>query len=385
MASTSCRGTNLESCRDEPVALVLKTIAIVSILIAGSVGISFPIVGKKSRFLRTDSILFVFVKAFAAGIILATGFVHMLPAGLDALNGECLPNYPWSKFPFASFFSMMAALLTLLVDFLGTQYYERKQGMIRSTEGIVRVESFDVGLETGIMRAVEGKERNEKMFGEERGGGMHIVGMHAHAAHDRHSPYEGHSAGDGHGYCGGEDDGAARHVVVSQVLELGIVSHSVIVGLSLGVSNSPCAIRPLIATLCLHQFFEGFDSGSSKKKKKKKKFFEGFALGGCISQAHFSNLSATLMACFFAITTPAGIGIGISIASFYNGTSPRARITEGILDSISAGILIYMALVELIAADFLNKRMRCNYRLQLTTYFMLFFGAGSMSALAIWA
>ncbi|KAG7941250.1 hypothetical protein I3843_16G030400 [Carya illinoinensis] len=370
MASTSCRGTNLESCRDEPVALVLKTIAIVSILIAGSLGISFPIVGKNSRFLRTDSILFVFVKAFAAGIILATGFVHMLPAGLDALNGECLPNYPWSKFPFGSFFTMMAALLTLLVDFLGTQYYERKQGMIRSTEGIVRVESFDVGLETGIMRAVEGKERNEKMFGEERGGGMHIVGMHAHAAraaHDRHSPYEGHSAGDGHGYCGGEDDGAARHVVVSQVLELGIVSHSVIVGLSLGVSNSPCAIRPLIATLCLHQFFEGF------------------ALGGCISQAHFSNLSATLMACFFAITTPAGIGIGISIASFYNGNSPGARITEGILDSMSAGILIYMALVELIAADFLNKRMRCNYRLQLTTYFMLFFGAGSMSALAIWA
>lgn len=44
------------------------------------------------------------------------------------------------------------------------------------------------------------------------------------------------------------------------------MSHSVIIGLSLGVSHSPCTIRPLIAALGFHQFFEGF------------------ALGGCISQ-----------------------------------------------------------------------------------------------------
>jgi len=49
-------------------------------------------------------------------------------------------------------------------------------------------------------------------------------------------------------------------------LELGIVAHSVIIGIALGVSNSPCTIRPLLAALSFHQFFEGF------------------ALGGCISQ-----------------------------------------------------------------------------------------------------
>ncbi|KAL2644774.1 hypothetical protein R1flu_012361 [Riccia fluitans] len=57
-----------------------------------------------------------------------------------------------------------------------------------------------------------------------------------------------------------------RHIVISQVLELGIVAHSVIIGVSLGVSNSSCTIRPLFGALCFHQFFEGF------------------ALGGCISQ-----------------------------------------------------------------------------------------------------
>uniref|UniRef100_A0A453SPU2 Uncharacterized protein n=1 Tax=Aegilops tauschii subsp. strangulata TaxID=200361 RepID=A0A453SPU2_AEGTS len=51
-----------------------------------------------------------------------------------------------------------------------------------------------------------------------------------------------------------------------KILELGIVSHSVIIGLSLGVSQSPCTIKPLVAALSFHQFFEGF------------------ALGDCISQ-----------------------------------------------------------------------------------------------------
>ncbi|KHN32210.1 Zinc transporter 4, chloroplastic [Glycine soja] len=151
------------------------------------------------------------------------------------------------------------------------------------------------------------------------------------------------------------------------VLELGIVSHSVIIGLSLGVSQSPCTIRPLIAALSFHQFFEGF------------------ALGGCISQAQFKASSATIMACFFALTTPLGVGIGMAISSGYNPYSPGALIAEGILDSLSSGILVYMALVDLIAADFLSKRMSCNFRLQILSYCMLFLGAGLMSSLAIWA
>lgn len=51
-----------------------------------------------------------------------------------------------------------------------------------------------------------------------------------------------------------------------QVLELGIVVHSVIIGISLGASEDPDTIKPLLAALSFHQFFEGM------------------GLGGCISQ-----------------------------------------------------------------------------------------------------
>ncbi|XP_022731841.1 zinc transporter 4, chloroplastic-like [Durio zibethinus] len=388
MSNTSCESSDLEVCRDESAALKLKLIGIASILLAGVAGIAIPFIGRHRKFLHTEGSLFFAAKAFAAGVILATGFVHMLSGGNEALTDPCLPKYPWSKFPFPGFFAMIATLVTLLVDFVGTQYYERKQGLARgSTEEQGRVGSLEADSESGIVPDVEGKDWNGKVFGEEDGGGMHIVGMHAHAAHHRHShPHgqdgcdgllrsrgheddhgHGHSHGHEHGFGGGDDDSGIRHVVVSQILELGIVSHSVIIGLSLGVSQSPCTIRPLIAALSFHQFFEGF------------------ALGGCISQAQFKTLPATIMACFFAITTPSGIGIGTGISSFYNPYSPAALVVEGILDSLSAGILVYMALVDLIAADFLNKRMSCNFRLQVVSYFMLFLGAAMMSSLAIWA
>ncbi|XP_068313874.1 zinc transporter 4, chloroplastic-like isoform X1 [Pyrus communis] len=387
MANTSCGSAELEACRDESAALVLKLIAVASILVTGVVGVAIPLVCKNRSFLRTDGSLFVAAKAFAAGVILATGFVHMLPDGSAALNDPCLPEYPWTKFPFSGFFAMMASLATLLVDFVGTQYYERKQGKTHPTEDQVRVGSDDPEIEAGAGPEQPAKEWNGKVFGEEEGGGMHIVGMHAHAAHHRHSHAHGqagcdghvareseqehghdsHGHGHSHGFGDDDEDGGVRHVVVSQILELGIVSHSVIIGLSLGVSQSPCTIRPLVAALSFHQFFEGF------------------ALGGCISQAQFKTLSTTLMACFFAITTPLGIGVGTAISSFYNPYSARALVAEGILDSMSAGILVYMALVDLIAADFLSKRMSCNFRLQVVSYCCLFVGAGLMSLLAIWA
>ncbi|KAL3566360.1 hypothetical protein D5086_031775 [Populus alba] len=340
MSNSSCGSSELEICRDHSSALILKLIAIASILFGGIIGIAIPIIGKHRHFLKTDGSLFVAAKAFAAGVILATGFVHMLSAASEALSDPCLPEYPWKKFPFSGFFAMMASLLTLLLDFVGTQYYERKQGLNKASEEQVRVGSVDAnpGHESGIIPIVEVKELNGssgKVFGEEEHGGMHIVGMHAHAAHHRHNHSHGQDGCDGlvssrdHGHAHGSGH---EH------------------GHEHGEGDEESGLRHVV-----------------------------------VSQAQFKTLSTTIMACFFAITTPAGIGIGTAISSFYNPNSPRALAAEGILDSLSAGILVYMALVDLIAADFLSKRMSCNFRLQVVSYCMLFLGAGLMSSLAVWA
>ncbi|KAG6503625.1 hypothetical protein ZIOFF_035942 [Zingiber officinale] len=123
-------------------------------------------------------------------------------------------------------------------------------------------------------------------------------------------------------------------------------------------------------------------------------------LGGCISQvttlihtvfhhiytqARFKVRSMLTMGLFFSLTTSAGVVIGIGISSVYNENSPSSLITQGILDSVAAGILIYMALVDLLTADFMNPKVQSNVKLQVMINFALLLGAGLMSLLAKWA
>lgn len=102
-------------------------------------------------------------------------------------------------------------------------------------------------------------------------------------------------------------------------------------------------------------------------------------------QVKFKSLRATIMALFFSLTTPVGIAIGIGISNVYSKNSPTALIVQGIFNSASAGILIYMALVNLLAADFMDQRMQSNARLQVAANISLLLGASCMSVLAIWA
>lgn len=67
---------------------------------------------------------------------------------------------------------------------------------------------------------------------------------------------------------------------VMQVLELGIVVHSVVIGLSMGTSNNQCIIKPLVAALCFHQLLEGM------------------GLGGCIFQVILYILTNYIMNLF---------------------------------------------------------------------------------------
>ncbi|PPS05233.1 hypothetical protein GOBAR_AA15436 [Gossypium barbadense] len=260
--------------RNKPLALKYKMAAIVSILVAGAIGVCFPLLGKTIDALRPEKDIFFVIKAFAAGVILSTGFIHVLPDATENLTSPCLNENPWGKFPFAGLVAMVSAIATLLL---------------------------------------------------------------------------------------------LRYRVVSQALELGIVVHSVIIGISLGASESPKTIKPLVAALTFHQFFEGM------------------GLGGCILQAKLKARSVAIMVLFFALTTPVGIGIGIGISNTYNENSPTALVLEGMLNAASAGILIYMALVDLLAADFMNPKLQNNGKVGASAGVSLLLGSALMSLLAVWA
>ncbi|KAK6154555.1 hypothetical protein DH2020_008803 [Rehmannia glutinosa] len=286
--------------RDKSGALKFKLAAIGSVLTAGGLGVSLPLLGRRFEILRPENDMFFMIKAFAAGVILATGFIHILPDAFKSLASPCLEKNPWGKFPFSGFIAMTASIGTLVVDTVATSYY--KNAHFEKTKRV------NVGGRTG-------RRRRFSMLA------MCTCIRMLHMATLM---------------------GWAPSRQMGPVLELGIVVHSVIIGISLGAAQSPDTIKPLLIALSFHQFFEGM------------------GLGGCISQAKFESLTTTIMTLFFSLTTPVGIGVGIGISSVYKENSHSAMIVEGVFNSASAGILIYMALVDLLAADFMNSRMENN-------------------------
>ena len=91
------------------------------------------------------------------------------------------------------------------------------------------------------------------------------------------------------------------------------------------------------------------------------------------------------MVFFFSATTPFGIALGIALSHIYSDDSPTALIVVGLLNAASAGLLNYMALVDLLAADFMGAKLQANVKLQMLSYIAVLFGAGGMSVMAIWA
>ncbi|MED6183780.1 hypothetical protein PIB30_040907 [Stylosanthes scabra] len=293
-------------------ALKYKLIAMATTLVASIIGVCLPIMAKNYRYLNPENDLYFLVKSFAAGVILATGFIHILHDAFENLTSPCISEKPWGLFPFSGFVAMVAAIGTLIMEALVTGYHKR----------------------TELIKAQPLEDEDE--------------GVNHHHNNGLDSPDH------------------LRNTIVSQILELAIVAHSIIVGVSLGVSQSPNTIKPLVAALSFHQCFEGM------------------GLGACISQAQFKYHTVVIMVLFFCLTIPTGIGVGIGISKIYNEGSPKALIVEGLLLSASAGILIYMALVDLLASDFMNPKMLRSLRLQLAAILALLVGVTCMSLLVLW-
>ncbi|XP_038691378.1 fe(2+) transport protein 1-like [Tripterygium wilfordii] len=321
---SGCGESEHETCRNSARALKYKIIAIASILVASILGVSLPLVLRQVPIFSPEKDLFTLVKAFASGVILATGYMHVLPDSFDDLRSDCLPDNPWKKFPFSTFVAMISALLTLMVESFAMSRFQKSNPESNNF----------VADENPSVRAKEGNEM-----------------VHFHAIEAGHQ----------------ESTKLLKHRVVAQVLEMGIVVHSVVIGLSMGASDNPCTIRPLVIAICFHQFFEGM------------------GLGGCIVQAEYGLRMKAILVFFFASTTPFGIALGIGISKVYSEDSPTALIVEGLLNAASAGLLQYMALVELLAADFLGPKLQGNAKLQLWAFVCVFGGAGLMSLMAKWA
>lgn len=106
---------------------------------------------------------------------------------------------------------------------------------------------------------------------------------------------------------------------------------------------------------------------------------------GIYDQAEYKWKMKAIMIVFFSVTTPLGIVLGIGLSNVYSENSPTALIVVGLLNACSAGLLNYMALVDLLGSDFMGHKLQNNLKLQGWAYFAVLLGAGGMSLMAKWA
>ena len=144
-----------------------------------------------------------------------------------------------------------------------------------------------------------------------------------------------------------------------------IIFHSVFVGVTLGVSQNTGTVTALVIALIFHQ-------GN-----------EGLALGVLFIKGGLSRMRYALMALAFMFVTPLGVAIGIAVSSGYNGASKGALGTD--FDAVSAGILIYNGLVDLVIPTFDPEEVPKARWLQALGFFFLYLGAAIMALIGKWA
>lgn len=143
-----------------------------------------------------------------------------------------------------------------------------------------------------------------------------------------------------------------------------------IIGLNLGVAGDE--FDTLYPVLIFHQSFEGLGIGAR--------------LSDIPFPARLRSWLPWLLCLAYGLTTPISIAIGLGVHTTYDPNSFTANVVSGVLDSISAGILIYTGLVELMARDFIFDPNRTKDNKRLTFMVVSFLlGAGIMALLGKWA
>lgn len=116
------------------------------------------------------------------------------------------------------------------------------------------------------------------------------------------------------------------------VMEAGVLFHSILIGITLVVAGDSF-YKTLLGVIIAHQVFEGL------------------ALGSRIALVRMSRWEKISMSLAFALITPLGMGIGIGVLNQFNGNDSTTLWAIGTLDALSAGVLIWVGLVDMWARD----------------------------------
>ncbi|KAF2257794.1 Zip-domain-containing protein [Lojkania enalia] len=362
--------------------------ALFIILFVSFTGCAFPLLVLKFPRLRVPASFLFSARHFGTGVLIATAFVHLLPTAFISLGDPCLSNFWTTDYP-----AMPGAIALAAIFFVTV---------------IEMVFSPSQHICSGGDHAISSVSRNShahsQMQNEQRGriaGGRELGPLHGRATSisrtlsrmgeeneildsiETGRPENQNKANEKQGESAVEDFERNEHnhvltpeqehkkaVMQCFLLEVGILFHSVFIGMSLSVSVGSEFVILLIAII-FHQTFEGL------------------ALGARIASIDWPKnaLQPWFMALAYGCTTPLGQAIGIATHKLYSPDSETGLLVVGIMNAISSGLLVFASLVELMSEDFLSDESWRVLRGKRRVWacILVFMGAFLMSLVGAWA
>jgi solute carrier family 39 (zinc transporter), member 1/2/3 len=372
--------------------------ALFVILIVSTAATFFPVLAATKPSLRIPVYVYLFARFFGAGVIVATAFIQyvffspssrhptpvpslllLMPVStnpsaslLDPAYGEIGPQTcvgmtgGWANYSYVVGIVFVTVMLVFLLDFGAERYVEIKYGYLDShpdVEGLVTT-----GQASKTHQAPHSSDPQDVVRDLREDEAITDPANKRAAAANDPSALE-KLGSDSDASSAAVERSFQQQIAAFLILEFGVIFHSIFIGLNLGTAGPEFAT--LYPVLVFHQSFEGLGIGAR---------LSAIPIPKRLSWLPWALCTA------YGLTTPITIAIGLGLRTTYNSGSYTANVVNGVLDAISAGILIYTGLVELLARDFIfnPERTRDNKRL---TFMLvcLFLGAALMALLGKWA
>jgi len=333
---------------DYNVALQGAGIAIVAAASALGASVSFWIAHAKQRGgkeLVCLARLLTLLKGLGTGVCISTALIHLIAEASDNFGPEPEGNN-WSEITGYDSWNMVFALIGILLMGIA-EFFTRRTHLFSETS---------VGNET---RAKDETGSPEALMDVDHGHG------HGHEHGGECSKNEADSSS----FTTSNPISSKRTSAL--MMEVSVLTHSVMVGLTLGLQTEE-GWKPLVVAILFHQFFEGI------------------ALAQVIAEARYESLWRSLLALLaFVLTTPIGIAIGmiVIVSTGERELTIGVRTLLGILNSVCGGFLLYIGMINLLNGWFVQDKgiLRAEGIYALLGWTGVTLGMAAMAIIGIWA
>ncbi|EHY59676.1 hypothetical protein ABEF92_008234 [Exophiala dermatitidis] len=310
--------------RDYDIGLRAGTLFVV--LFTSALGVFAPLLVIRLLSQSVNSMVFTAIKQFGTGVIISTAFVHLYTHATLMFTNECLGELEYEGT--TSAIVMAGLFLAFLFEYLGHRYV-----IARSRK--LQPEETEDGRAWGATTGANG-ERTAAVHGKEDDSDLAHQGPETEVGHTE--PHGRTLASLGHSHGPAIDPSKPNSKLSVMVMEAGILFHSILIGLTLVVAGDSF-YKTLLVVIVFHQFFEGL------------------ALGARIALLPRATTrfwpTKALMATAYALITPIGMAIGLGVIHDFNGNDRSTILTIGTLDALSAGVLVWVGVVDMWARDWI--------------------------------